>query len=180
MARARRLKVFQAQIGFYDTVVAVPSQPAALKAWGLRQDLFASGHAKLAEDPEAVAAAMAQPDTPLKRPVGTCDPFVIETARLPKVGAAAGKSKSPLAAPKRASPKPVKPPADRTRLDALESELGALHAARAREEADLMRRKERLEAEIAEARATHAEALKAAKAAIADARAAYRKAGGQT
>jgi hypothetical protein len=36
-------KVFQAQFGFYDTVVAAPSQVAALRAWGIHQNLFAGG-----------------------------------------------------------------------------------------------------------------------------------------
>ena len=30
----RPLKVFRAHLGFYDTVVAVPSQKAAAEAWG--------------------------------------------------------------------------------------------------------------------------------------------------
>ena len=41
----RKLKVFQAQFGFYDTIVAAPSQAAALRAWGVNQNLFASGEA---------------------------------------------------------------------------------------------------------------------------------------
>jgi hypothetical protein len=32
-----KLKVFQAQFGFYDTVVTAPSQAAALCAWGVSQ-----------------------------------------------------------------------------------------------------------------------------------------------
>jgi hypothetical protein len=63
----RRLKVFQAQIGFYDTVVATPSQAAALRAWGVRQDLFAAGQARIADDAQAIDAALAHPDTPLRR-----------------------------------------------------------------------------------------------------------------
>ncbi len=41
-----RLKAFQAPLGFFDTVVAAPSQGAALKAWGSRQNLFRDGQAK--------------------------------------------------------------------------------------------------------------------------------------
>ena len=44
-AAGRRLKVFQAQFGFYDTVVAASSQAAALRAWGIHQTLFANGEA---------------------------------------------------------------------------------------------------------------------------------------
>jgi hypothetical protein len=53
MAKApgRKLKVFQAQFGFHDSVVAAPSQTAALRAWGTRQNLFGEGQARLTEDP---------------------------------------------------------------------------------------------------------------------------------
>lgn len=60
----RKLKVFQAQFGFYDTVVAAPSQAAALRAWGTHQDLFASGAATVTTDEAAIAAALAHPETP--------------------------------------------------------------------------------------------------------------------
>jgi len=36
----RKLKVFQAQFGFFDTVVAAPSRAAALRAWGARQKIY--------------------------------------------------------------------------------------------------------------------------------------------
>lgn len=178
MPRARRLKVFQAQIGFYDTVVAVPSQPAALKAWGLRQDLFASGHAKVAEDPQAIAAALEHPDIPLKRAVGSGDPFELEATPKAKAPPPSGIDRPRKARAKAAKP-PPKPPADRGPLDAAQSALEALEAAWARDEAALIRRREELEAEITEARAAHADARKAARAAIAEARSAYRKAGGR-
>jgi hypothetical protein len=41
-----KLKAYQAQIGFYDTVVAAPSQAAALRVWGVRQNLFAGDEAR--------------------------------------------------------------------------------------------------------------------------------------
>ena len=93
----RKLKVFQAQFGFYDTVVAAPSQAAALKAWGVNQNLFASGEAKLTTDAAAVAAAMAKPEIPLRRAVGSTDPFALEPTGLPAVPDA----------PKKAAAKPV-------------------------------------------------------------------------
>jgi hypothetical protein len=94
---ARKLKVFQAQIGFYDTVVAAPSRAAALRAWGTRQDLFASGEARETADPAAIAAATAQPETPRRRAVGSTDPLALEPTSLPKVPDA----------PKKAAAKPV-------------------------------------------------------------------------
>ena len=63
----RRLKVFQVHLGFYDTVVAAPSQAAALRAWGTHQNLFADGQARVTDDPQAIEAALAYPETPLKR-----------------------------------------------------------------------------------------------------------------
>ena len=53
--------MFQAQLGFYDSVVAVPSQPAALRAWGTHQNLFAQGQAWLATDQAAIKAALEHP-----------------------------------------------------------------------------------------------------------------------
>ena len=158
MPRARRLKVFQAQIGFYDTVVAVPSQPAALKAWGLRQE---------------------HPDIPLKRAVGTGDPFELEARPQAQPPSSSAKDRPLKARAKAAKPPPPKPPADRGPLDAAQSALEAHESAWARDEAALIRRREELEAEITEARAAHADARKAARAAIAEARSAYRKAGGR-
>ena len=75
-----RLKVFQARLGFHDSVVATTSRPKALAAWGVRQDLFAEGMAGETDDPEAVAAAVAQPETPLLRPVGGKGRFVARPA----------------------------------------------------------------------------------------------------
>ena len=52
-----RLKVFTTQSGFYDLAVAAPSQAAALRAWGIHQNLFAEGMAKVASDKAVVDAA---------------------------------------------------------------------------------------------------------------------------
>jgi hypothetical protein len=82
---ARRLKVFQAQFGFFDSVVAAPSQASALRAWGAHQDLFASGHARPATEEAAVKAALEHPGAPLQRAVGTRDPFLLQPAGLPNV-----------------------------------------------------------------------------------------------
>ncbi len=174
----RKLKVFQAQFGFFDTVVAAPSRAAALRAWGARQDLFASGEATETTDPAAIAAATAQPETLLRRAVGSTDPFALEPTSLPKVPDA----------PKKARPKPVakskpgapaKPPADRSKLDAAERALRALDDRRKALEADLRREEDELEARKAAAQAAYVEARKAAAGKIVDARTEYRKAGGE-
>ena len=174
----RRLKVFQAQFGFYDTVVAAPSQAAALRAWGTRQDLFASGDARRATDEAAVAAALAHPETLLRRAVGSADPFQVEPASLPK----------PPDAPRRAAAKPAgkptprarpKPAADRTALDAAEEALRRLEDDRKAEEADLRRQQVALDAARTAAQSAYVARHNAAAAAVSKAREGYRKAGGQ-
>src|ERR1700716_573455 len=81
---ARHLKVFGAHLGFYDTAVAAPSQAAALKAWGSRQNLFREGVASETKDPQAVTAALAKPGVVLRRPVGSNAAFS-ENPGLPQI-----------------------------------------------------------------------------------------------
>lgn len=169
----RRLKVFQAQFGFYDTVVAASSQAAALRAWGVNQNLFASGEATVATDAAAVAAATAHPEVPLRRAVGSTDPFVLEPTRLPDVPDA---PKKPAVKAKPVAP--AKPPADRSKLDAAETALGALDEDRKREEADFRREAEDLEARRMAAQSAYVQARKAATTKVVDARTAFREAGG--
>ena len=176
--RQAKLKVFQAQFGFFDTVVAAPSQAAALRAWGIHQNLFASGEAKPTTDEAAVAAALQHPETPLRRAVGSNDPFELEPSRLPDVPDAPKRAAAKPEAKAKPAP-PSKPPADRRALDAAEAALRQLDDARTREEADLRERQERLDAEKAEAQSAYVKGRKATTAAIVGAREAYRKAGGK-
>jgi len=173
----RKLKVFQAQFGFFDTVVAAPSQAAALRAWGTRQNLFASGEARVTDDEAAVTAAIEHPETPLRRAVGSNDPFELEPTSLPKVPDAP-KRPSQTVKPKREPAKKQKPPADRSKLNAAEAAVRELDERRKAEEAGLRREEEALEQKKADAQAAYVEARKAATAAVVDARQAYRKAGG--
>ena len=173
----RKLKVFQAQFGFFDTVVAAPSQAAALRAWGVNQNLFASGEATIATDEAAVAAAIAHPEIPLRRAVGSKDAFALEPSSLPDVPEAPKRAISkPAAKPKPAEPK--KPPPDRTKLDAAEAALGALDDARKQEEAAFRREAKDLEARRIAAQSAYVDARKAATTKVVDARMAFRKAGG--
>jgi hypothetical protein len=172
----RKLKVFQAQFGFFDTVLAAPSQAAALRAWGTHRNLFATGHAKVATDEATIAAALEHPGTLLRRAVGSNEPFALEPTSLPKIPPA-----SIRPPPSKAKPKaePVRrPPADRSRLDAAEAALGELDARRKREEADLRRQQEELDAKRMAAQQSYVDARKKATAAVIAAREAYRKAGG--
>lgn len=184
-ASGRKLKVFQAQIGFYDTVVAAPSMPAALRAWGVRQDLFASGQARVTDDEQAVAAALANPDTPLRRAVGTTDPFELNPTGLPMVpDAPRAASERPIGqavsarAPAARPSKPVAPPPDRTVLDKAEAALRHIDDGRKLAEATLRQRQEQLDAERAAAQDAYVDDRKRATAAVVDARQRYRKLGG--
>jgi hypothetical protein len=175
----RKLKVFQAQFGFYDTVVAAPSQAAALRAWGTHQNLFASGEATVTTDEAAIAAATCHPETPLRRAVGSSDPFALEPTSLPKIPDAPKKvAAKPAANPKPAAPD--RPPADRSKLDAAEKVLGELDDRRKREEGDFAKEEEDLEARRAVAQSAYVDARKAASARVVGARTAYREAGGKS
>src|ERR1700712_3170834 len=80
---ARKLRTYQAPLGFFDMAIAAPSMKAALKAWGADSNLFHQGVAKEADDPKVIAATMSKPGIILRRPVGSNGPFK-EDARLPK------------------------------------------------------------------------------------------------
>ena len=186
MPKTPKLKVFQAQFGFFDTVIAVPSQAAALRAWGTHRNLFATGHARLATDEAAMAAALEHPGTLLRRAVGSNDPFRVEPTSLPKapelaaampeLASAANTKPNQKPEPR---PQPVrKVPPDRSRLDAAETALQQLDEQHAQEEADLRREQEELDAKRIAAQHAFAETRKRAASAVISAREAYRKAGG--
>ena len=168
----RKVKVFQAPFGFYDSVVAATSQAAALRAWGTHQNLFASGEAKISTDEAAMQAALKHPETPLRRAVGSKDPFQLAPASLPKLPATSAKPKPTAVAP-------AKRPPDRTALDAVEAALQKLDEDQKREEADLQRRQNELDAAKPAAESAYVASRKATTAAIVKARQAYRKAGGE-
>ncbi len=64
---APRLKVFEWSDGFHRFTVAASSRPKALAAWGIQQDIFASGLAREAVETEDEAAARARPGTVIER-----------------------------------------------------------------------------------------------------------------
>lgn len=177
--RARKLKVFQAQFGFYDSVVAAPSQAAALRAWGTHQNLFASGEARVTTDEAAVKAAIDHAEIPLRRAVGSNDPFELEPKSPPKVPDAPNRALSAKPKAKTTPAAKPRPPVDRSKLDAAEKALRDLDERRKAEEADLRRDEEALEAKKSDAQAAYVVARKAATSAVVEAREAYRKAGGR-
>ena len=105
-----RLKIFCTTSGFYDHVVAAPSRPAALKAWGAKTDLFSMGVAKQVTDPEIEKKALERPG---------------EVIRLKRSGEEA-------LAPKRKPKRKAKPPS-RAKLNAAEQKLEELDRKQAKE-----------------------------------------------
>lgn len=177
------MRVYQAQFGFHDSVVAAPNQAAALAAWGTRQNLFAEGRAKISDEPDAIAAALANPEIPLRRAVGSKEPFSLQPG-LPDVPEPPRQAKPKLKVAA-ASPRPAKvtprakaPAADRTRLEAARAALSAIDRDRLQQEAKLRERREALEAEARAARRDWAKTRKAAEKALEAALRAYRAAGG--
>src|SRR4051794_35559794 len=91
---ARKLKVFQTSLGFFDLAIAAPSMKAALEAWGADSNLFHQGAAKESDDPDVVAATMRKPAVVLRRPVGSDGSFG-EHAELPtNLGSGEGQMKA--------------------------------------------------------------------------------------
>lgn len=64
---APRLKVFCWSDGFHAFTVAASSRPKALEAWGVRQDLFATGLARQINDGSDHDAALETPGTVIER-----------------------------------------------------------------------------------------------------------------
>jgi colicin import membrane protein len=106
---ARKLKVFQASLGFFDLAIAAPSMKAALEAWGADSNLFHQGAASESRDPAVIAAAMAEPGVILKRPVGSDGPFT-EQADLPDLSGVERGDK-PRKTPRKPRSQPTKQPA---------------------------------------------------------------------
>jgi hypothetical protein len=169
----RKLKVFQAQFGFYDTVVAAPSQAAALRAWGVHQNLFSEGHAAISTDAATVRAALKHPGELLRRQVGTEGRFERQPRSEPVADTAprTAKPDAHSSKPKRAAP-------DRSPLERAEKQLEALEAARVEEEEQLDKRQTELDDAKREAKARFLEQRKVAKAALAKAGRAFHAAGG--
>lgn len=152
-----RLKVFCTTSGFYDHVVAAPSKPAALKAWGAKTDLFSMGVARRVEDPKIEKKALARPG---------------EVIRLKRTGGG-----EEVELPKRKPQRPSKPPS-RTRLKAAEAKLAELNEKQEREREAIERELEAAEKKRDQLAARHAKARAAAELKVERARKAYEARGG--
>lgn len=160
MAAKRPLKVFRTSIGFADAYIAVPSQKAALAAWGADGNLFAQGMAELVTDPKLAEAALASPGVVLRVSRGTTADYLAagkasdagyettgRSGRVRRDDAPAKPKPKPKPQPK-PQPKP-KPRPSRQKLDDARAALE-----RGREQHD--RRRARIDAQIEQLRAERA------------------------
>lgn len=136
-----KLKVFCTTSGFHDSIVAAPSKPAALKAWGAKTDLFSMGAARLVTDPKIAEKALDRPG---------------EVIRLKRSGGG-----EVVATPKR-KPKASKPPS-RARLKAAEEKLTELGAKQGKELDKVERELKALEKKRDQLAARHSKARSAAE-----------------
>ena len=109
--QSKRLKVFVTRIGLHDWAVAVSSQKAALKAWDVRENLFASGAAKETNDPAAVEVALKNPGEAVRVPA--------PKVTLPPANVVHLEGRRPKPPPSHTSAKKR----DRSKLDAAEKAL---------------------------------------------------------
>jgi hypothetical protein len=65
MPKRESLRVYVTRIGLTEWAAAAPNQKAALAAWDVREDLFASGAARVTKDPPTVELAMQSPGEPV-------------------------------------------------------------------------------------------------------------------
>jgi chromosome segregation ATPase len=151
-----RLKVFCATSGFHDAIVAAPSRPAALKAWGARTDLFSMGVAREISDPAIKKKALARPG---------------EVIRL-KRGSNGGEAPAPK---RKAKPARAKPPS-RAKLVAAEKRLAEVEGRQAQEMGAIERELAALKAKRDKLARKHAKARRDAEARIEEAREAYQTA----
>ena len=151
----RRLKVYTTRIGISDWAVAVPNQKQALKAWDVRENLFASGAARPVDDPAVIAAAMKTPGVPVAAP-SQRKPYVPETKSNVVRLDDRRKAKAPAARAALAPEREAKvmrraerraPPPDPSKLNAAEDELRALDDEIKSQRKALARRKQDLERE---------------------------------
>ena len=163
---APRLRVFVTSDGLTDYVVATTSKAKALSAWGVHQDVFKTGLAHEADDPELVAAASAKPGEVLRRPASTRGELAkLKPAKAPKRKAEAKpEAEAKPKAPSKAALAKV------AGLERRLAELGEAHeralADLARARADLDRQQARLEADHADRRSALEAKLNAARQAL--------------
>ncbi len=165
---AARLKVYAASLdGLHEWVVAAPNQAEALAAWGVNQNLFQQGEARITDDPAAVKAATAAPGQVLRRPAGSKEAFkpAPVSGDLDAWNAAA-KAAGGKPATRRKSPDPKAIRKAEAALDRFDAEAESRRAELAEKRGELDRQAARLERDLSEDRQALVDALDAARKAL--------------
>jgi hypothetical protein len=155
-----RTKVYITRIGLKDWLVAAASQKAALQAWDVHRNLFATGEARLTNDPTHVEIAMRTPGVPVAAP-GTRSAEIVElashrkSAKAPRTNIvnlaahrAKGGGRDDAKSEARAAPKPATAKPDRAKLEAAERELREYDREAARTRSEIEKRKRAIETEL--------------------------------
>jgi hypothetical protein len=136
-----RMKVYMTRIGVRDWLVAADSQKAALKAWDVHANLFATGEARVTNDAAHVALAMKTPGLPVPAPGRVVAPE--------EKGKASNVVRLSTARPaKEAKQTQSKAPRDTSKLDAAEADLRTFEREMARERAEIEKRKRAIDMEL--------------------------------
>jgi hypothetical protein len=156
--------VFRTPIGFHDAYVAAPSMKAALEAWGSSTNLFSQGAAELVTDPKLTKAPLARPGEVVRVPRGSEGEHFKALGRTKKEGGSRMKSgmtkkergrgrRPSSAAVERAEAALARTEArHREALDKLRAEAAAIDKKRREIERRQRGERERLTAELDEAR----------------------------
>jgi len=150
---ARRLKVFRTTIGFHDAYVAAPSRRAALEIWGTDKNLFATEAAEEVTDPELMAEPLEHPGEVIRKTRGSLADQLKAAGPVQHATAALGKKQ----ARRRSPPSRSQLEKAEKALEEFDQRAGsclaelqererALAEERARIEASLKTRREKLEA----------------------------------
>lgn len=135
-----KLKVFRTAIGFHDAYVAVPSQKAALQAWGADGNLFAQDAAELVTDLALTEEPLANPGKVVKRLRGSAEDHLGALAKDEPAKGEPAKASAKTASAGTSKPAKPRPRPSRAALDKAEAAL-------ADEAARYDRAREALEAE---------------------------------
>jgi vacuolar-type H+-ATPase subunit I/STV1 len=170
--RKQRLKVYSTPIGFHDALVAVPSQKAALEAWGADTNLFSQGSAHVVTDPKLTKVPLQHPGQVVKVLRGT---EAEQLAALSKQ-APPKRTKAPKAevVPKKPKKRPRKP--SRGALSRAEAALDKVEKRQSEQMRKLEKQQDALEKRMRETKRRHERERDEAQEKIEEARAAYNEA----
>jgi colicin import membrane protein len=172
MARiTRRLKVYTTRIGIRDWAIAAANQKEALKAWDVRENLFATGAARETNDATAIELAMETPGVPVALPGKLRMPEEPSGRRESKREARDGQEREPASVirldehrrkkspnvveletrrkeKQRERPRPPPSPPDRSKLDAAEEALAEFEKETKERRKELEKKKRALDLEL--------------------------------